>query len=79
VSRGDKQQKLIRGGIKKMEQTKTKQGNVCAKWEITRKELQEAVDELCAKGVGKGCYQNTNALLAALELLSSGDIEEEQK
>ncbi|MFQ9737731.1 MAG: hypothetical protein ACLR06_08335 [Christensenellaceae bacterium] len=62
-----------------MEQTKTKQGNVCAKWEITRKELQEAVDELCAKGVGKGCYQNTNALLAALELLSSGDIEEEQK
>lgn len=62
-----------------MEEIKTKQANVCAKWEITRKELQEAVDELCAKGVGKGCYQNTNALLAALELLSSGDIEEAQR
>ena len=37
-----------------MEQTKTKQGNVCAKWEITRKELQEAVDELCAKGDAEG-------------------------
>lgn len=70
---------LIRGGIKKMEEIKTKQANVCAKWEITRKELQEAVDELCAKGVGKGRYQNTNALLAALELLSSGDIEEAQR
>lgn len=62
-----------------MEKNKTKQANVCAKWEITRQELQIAVDELCAKGVGKGCYQNTNALLAVLELLSVGDIEEEQK
>ncbi len=33
-----------------MEQTKTKQGNVCAKWEITRKELQEAVLELLSSG-----------------------------
>lgn len=62
-----------------MEQNKTKQGNVCAKWEITWQELQEAVDELCAKGVRKGRYQNASALLAALDLLLSGDIEEEQR
>ena len=50
--------------------------NILKKWNITHEELNKAVDELCAKGVAKGCYQNTNALLAVLDLLSSGDIKE---
>ena len=53
--------------------------NILKKWNITREELNKAVDELCAKGVAKGCYQNTNALLAVLDLLSSGDIKEENE
>ena len=53
--------------------------NILKKWNITHEELNKAVDELCAKGVAKGCYQNTNALLAVLDLLSSGDIKEEDK
>ena len=53
--------------------------NILKKWNITHEELIKAVDELCAKGVAKGCYQNTNALLAVLDLLSSGDIKEEDK
>ena len=53
--------------------------NILKKWNITREELNKAVDELCAKGVAKGCYQNTNALLAVLDLLSSGDIKEDNE
>ena len=53
--------------------------NLLKKWNITREELNKAVDELCAKGVAKGCYQNTNALLAVLDLLSSGDIKEDNE
>lgn len=52
------------------------QENVKAKWDVTNKELKQAVDELCAKGVGKGCFQNMNALLALLDLISAGDIAE---
>lgn len=39
--------------------------NILSKWNITPEELNQATDELCAKGIAKGCYQNTNALLAA--------------
>lgn len=49
--------------------------NILSKWNITPEELNQATDELCAKGIAKGCYQNTNALLAAVELLTAGDIE----
>lgn len=52
------------------------QDKLLKKWGITAEEFKAAVDELCAKGVGKGCYQNTNALLACLDLLSQGDIED---
>lgn len=38
--------------------------NILSKWNITPEELNQATDELCAKGIAKGCYQNTNALLA---------------
>lgn len=52
--------------------------NILSKWNITPEELNQATDELCAKGIAKGCYQNTNALLAAVELLAAGDIEVEK-
>lgn len=55
------------------------QQNVLKKWNITAEQLKEACQELCAKGVGKGCYQNTNDLLAALDLLTKGDIPEEEQ
>lgn len=51
------------------------QENLCFKWRITREELQAGVDELCAKGVAKGCFQKTDVLLALMELLTQGDIE----
>lgn len=53
--------------------------NILKKWNITNDELNKAVDELCAKGIAKGCYQNTNALLAALDLLSCGDIKGDEE
>lgn len=52
------------------------QENVKAKWDVTNEELKQAADELCAKGVGKGCFQNINALFALLDLISAGDIAE---
>lgn len=52
--------------------------NILSKWNITPEELNQATDELCAKGIAKGCFQNTNALLAAVELLTAGDIEVEK-
>lgn len=51
------------------------QENVCFKWSITREELHAGIDELCANGVAKSCFQNTNVLLALMDLLTSGDIE----
>lgn len=53
--------------------------NILKKWDITSDELKKAVDELCAKGIAKGCYPNTNALLAAIDLLSSGDIKGDEE
>ena len=32
--------------------------------------FSKTVDELCAHGVGKGCYQNYEALLDVLEILT---------
>ena len=52
------------------------QDRVKAKWDVTDEEFKQAADELCAKGIGKGCFQNTNALLALLDLISAGDIAE---
>ena len=45
---------------------------------MKNEELKQATDELCAKGIAKGCYQNTSALLAAVDLLTAGDIEVEK-
>lgn len=53
--------------------------NILSKWNITPEELKQATDELCAKGIAKGCYQNTSALLAAVDLLAAGDIEVEKR
>lgn len=50
------------------------QENLKKKWCVTDAELKAAAYELCAKGVGKGCYQNTNALLALMDVLTAGDI-----
>ncbi len=50
------------------------QENLKEKWDINGEELKQAVDELCAKGIGNGYFQNTNALLAVLDLLTKGDI-----
>lgn len=50
------------------------QENLKKKWCVTDEELKAAANELCAKGVGKGCYQNTNALLAIMDVLTAGDI-----
>lgn len=51
------------------------QEKLCFKWRITQDELQAGIDELCANGVAKSCFQNTNVLLALMDLLTSGDIE----
>lgn len=48
--------------------------NILSKWNITPEELNQATDELCAKGIAKGCSQNTSALLAAVELLAAGGV-----
>ena len=50
------------------------QENLKKKWCVTDAELKAAAGELCAKGVGNGCYQNTNALLALMDVLTAGDI-----
>lgn len=50
------------------------QENLKKKWQVTDEELKAAANELCAKGVGNGCYQNTNALLALMDVLTTGDI-----
>lgn len=50
------------------------QDNLKAKWGVTDEELKVAAEELCKNGVGKGCYQNTNALLALMDVLTAGDI-----
>lgn len=50
------------------------QENLKRKWQVTDEELSDAQDELCGKGVGKGCYQSTNALLALLDVMTRGDI-----
>lgn len=50
------------------------QENLKRKWQVTDAELKAAADELCAKGVGKGCFPNTNALLAIMDVLTAGDI-----
>lgn len=55
------------------------QDNVKAKWNVTDEELKQAADELCAKGIGNGCFQNTNALFALLDLISAGDITESKR
>lgn len=51
-----------------------KQKNLCDKYGISPEEFNAAVDELCARGVAKGCYQQTTALIAVLDLLSNGDL-----
>lgn len=54
------------------------QENIKEKWNVTDEELKQAADELCQKGIGKGCFQNTNALLALLDLLTKGNIKKEE-
>lgn len=49
------------------------QENLCFKWSITQEELQAGVDELCEKGIIKGCFK-TDVLLALMDLLTQGDI-----
>lgn len=68
---------LIEEAIEAYRRQKMK--NILKKWNITKDELNKAVDELRAKGVAKGCYQNINALYAALELLTSGNIKGEDE
>ena len=46
--------------------------NILSKWNITPEELNQATDELCAKGIAKGCYQNTSALLALVLIPVAG-------
>lgn len=55
------------------------QANVCEKYGITREELKTAVDEMCANGIARGCYQNTQALIAIVDLMTAGDISAEAK
>lgn len=53
--------------------------NILSKWNITPEELKQATDELCAKGIAKGCYQNTSALLAAVDLLTAGESKSKKR
>lgn len=41
-----------------------------------KKAVHDMFDELCAKGIAKGCYQDYGLLLAFLELITAieGDI-----
>ena len=49
------------------------QENICKKWDITQEELKEGVDRFCSIGVPKYAG-NTIVLMAMLELLTNGDI-----
>lgn len=42
-----------------------------------KKAVHDTIDELCSKGVGKGCFQDYGLLIAILDLLSAieGDIQ----
>lgn len=42
-----------------------------------RKAVHDMIDELCAKGIAKGCYQDYGLLIAFLEVLTAieGDIQ----
>ena len=53
------------------------QEKVCEKYDITREELQKAVDRYSAIATPKFAG-NINCLLAILELLTSGDIPEKK-
>lgn len=53
------------------------QENVCRKYGITREELQKGVDQYGKHATGKFAG-DTAVLLAIIELLCNGDIEEEE-
>lgn len=42
-----------------------------------KKAVHDMIDELCAKGIAKGCYQDYELLIAFLEVLTAieGDIQ----
>lgn len=42
-----------------------------------KKAVHDMIDELCAKGIAKGCYQDYGLLIAFLEVLTAieGDIQ----
>ena len=42
-----------------------------------KKAFHDMIDELCAKGVAKGCYQDYGLLIAFLDVISTieGDIQ----
>lgn len=41
-----------------------------------KKAVKDTIDELCTKGIAKGCYQDYGLLIAILDLLTAieGDI-----
>lgn len=47
--------------------------NILSKWNITPEELNQATDELCAKGIAKGCYQNTKSNKNAKTKIREGE------
>lgn len=42
----------------------------CEIYGVSIDEFKEAVDELSKNGIAKGCYQNTNALIAVLAIIA---------
>ena len=54
-----------------------KQENICKKYDITRDELQKGVDQIGKHSFGKFAG-DINILLAIIDLLSNGGIDEEK-
>lgn len=58
------------------EKSKALHKNTLKKYGITAKDYKAAEEELCDKGIARGCFQKTDALLAVLDVITSGDIGE---
>ena len=46
--------------------------------EFTHEEIEQTVNELCAKGINKGCYQNYAALMEVLSVVSQAEMHYER-
>lgn len=60
--------------VKKMK----KQITIEIETEFSHEEIEQTVNELCAKGISKGCYQNYAALMEVLNIVSQAEMHYER-